>query len=676
MECLVASPLGQWLAVGAGNTLAVWRVASWQPVAQVTFPSVCQALDFEAAERWLAAGLRNGSITILDSSTWQKSGEVTGLRGAVTQVTFCPGGKELVAATSAGEVVLCNAVTGEVVWKTKPHGKAVHGFGIDPRTRTVCSIDAGGQLSFTDWSLGKVSKNVTFPLIHEVYSADFCNSARLCCVGAKRLIMTIGGGLMEEERIHVLDYEGNTVAVLQGEYDRFISPLAISADGALVAGPCYRDHLIVWEVGAGAVRVIIDNIPPPKALTFSAGVGPLYLAAAVKNTVRIFGLATGDIAPPVPPIQIVVLSPKEFAGERDIAVVAAPVTVEGVVAARQPVAKLLANGAEVPLQMPSPEVTRRFVTQGTVWAFRCSWDPERDEELVLKAETVNGQSAEKVLRRTTGKPTLASAGRGWAVVIGVSEYEDPKVKDLRFCDEDAQAVWQQLTGSGRGGFEPRDGELLTTSGSAKKPTAANIRAALEKLSQASTEDRVVFFFAGHGFINGGKAYLAGCDLSLKGPTGAAGGEGAIAQSFEIGGGAIEMAEVRQRLQACPSQHKIIVVDACHSGGIVEGTAGEMSAIWANALFQGRGTAILTSCDVSESSYEFEEMRHGAFSYWLLDGFAGKSDRDGDGIITAHEAFVYASDQVRMWAQKRGYRQTPRLLYDVVEDIPVLRVARG
>jgi len=45
------------------------------------------------------------------------------------------------------------------------------------------------------------------------------------------------------------------------------------------------------------------------------------------------------------------------------------------------------------------------------------------------------------------------------------------------------------------------------------------------------------------------------------------------------------------------------------------------------------------------SEEREDLGHGVFTYYLLEGLRGKADLDGDGIITVDEAYNYVSKKV-------------------------------
>jgi uncharacterized caspase-like protein len=63
------------------------------------------------------------------------------------------------------------------------------------------------------------------------------------------------------------------------------------------------------------------------------------------------------------------------------------------------------------------------------------------------------------------------------------------------------------------------------------------------------------------------------------------------------------------------------------------------------LSKAKGRVVLTASRASEVSEEREDLRHGVFTYYLLEGLRGKADVDGDGIVTVDEAYAYVSGRV-------------------------------
>jgi len=60
---------------------------------------------------------------------------------------------------------------------------------------------------------------------------------------------------------------------------------------------------------------------------------------------------------------------------------------------------------------------------------------------------------------------------------------------------------------------------------------------------------------------------------------------------------------------------------------------------------GRGKVIITASSANEVSVEKDDLQHGVFTYYLLEGLRGKADLDRDSMITVDEAYRYVYDQV-------------------------------
>ena len=63
------------------------------------------------------------------------------------------------------------------------------------------------------------------------------------------------------------------------------------------------------------------------------------------------------------------------------------------------------------------------------------------------------------------------------------------------------------------------------------------------------------------------------------------------------------------------------------------------------IAQGKGRIILTSSKPGEVSREDDGLKHGFFTYNLLQGLKGKADYNGDGFIDVDEIALYLNRTV-------------------------------
>jgi tetratricopeptide (TPR) repeat protein len=275
-----------------------------------------------------------------------------------------------------------------------------------------------------------------------------------------------------------------------------------------------------------------------------------------------------------------------------------------------------------------------------------------------------------VVGSTVRAPVAAAQQRGHltAIVIGVNDYEDPRIPDLKYCVADSIAMYQTLTRYG--GYEPEAVLLLNDWGgidepktvaefrarSAFMPTLGNIRERLPGwLAQAGPQDTVLVFFSGHGFLVEGETVLATLDCKEQRPA-------------DTG---LRSSELLAMLDRCPAERKILVLDCCHAGAAspVRGSDRATSSEELAVVFQrARGLVTIASCSRDEKSLELAEKGMGLFTFYLTDGLRGAADTDspgdpGYGMVDHVELFSYAARKVAYVALLEGTKQTPALFHD-------------
>jgi uncharacterized caspase-like protein/tetratricopeptide (TPR) repeat protein len=229
--------------------------------------------------------------------------------------------------------------------------------------------------------------------------------------------------------------------------------------------------------------------------------------------------------------------------------------------------------------------------------------------------------------------------QSYALVIGIAHYLNlPASAQLHYPDRDAQSIYTTLISQQGGQFPANHVHVLTD----EQATNANIVRELETWlpSVTAPEDRVFIYFAGHGFISGGKGYLAPYDIDLK----------------NIAGTAFSMETLGKVIgTSIHGKWKVLLTDACHSGAITP----ETDPTQLNHLLLDLHQSIfsLTASRDREQSFESPDWGggHGIFTYYVVQGLAGAADTNGDGIVTADELAEYVHGNVR---EATGSRQNP------------------
>jgi hypothetical protein len=112
----------------------------------------------------------------------------------------------------------------------------------------------------------------------------------------------------------------------------------------------------------------------------------------------------------------------------------------------------------------------------------------------------------------------------------------------------------------------------------------------------------------------------------------------------------------------PSRQKVVIIDACNSGGFIGdspdvdtggstpaySTGDAFSKYFANA---GAGdiayteAIVISAAGERELSYEVAGYNHGVFTYFLLQT-PSRADRNGDGFVTASEAYYFTKNAIQ------------------------------
>lgn len=237
--------------------------------------------------------------------------------------------------------------------------------------------------------------------------------------------------------------------------------------------------------------------------------------------------------------------------------------------------------------------------------------------------------------------------QSYALVIGIAHYANlPDSAQLRYPDRDAESIYTTLISQQGGAFPANHVHMLT----GPQATQANILHELEVWlpSVTTANDRVLVYFAGHGFISGGRGYLAPYDIDLH----------------NIAGTAVPMETLGSLIGSkIKGKWKVLITDACHSGAITP----ETNPAQLNQMLLDVHQSIfsLTASRDREQSFESPDWGggHGIFTYYVVRGLAGEADANSDGIVTADELAEYVHTNVRAATEARQNPTSERGSFD-------------
>ena len=214
-----------------------------------------------------------------------------------------------------------------------------------------------------------------------------------------------------------------------------------------------------------------------------------------------------------------------------------------------------------------------------------------------------------------------------------------------FAERDAQAIFTALISPEGGNFRVENVHVLTN----EKATLAGLRREIDTWlpSVAKDDDRVLIYFAGHGFMFQGKGYLAPADFDRE-------------RIAETGYPMDDLGSViGGKIKA---KSKILLTDACHSGAITPEDTENLNNRFGDLT---KSLFSLTASRARERSYEVADLKggHGVFTYYVVQGMEGAADASGDGVVTADELAEYVHTQVREYTDNKQNPTSDKANYD-------------
>lgn len=262
-------------------------------------------------------------------------------------------------------------------------------------------------------------------------------------------------------------------------------------------------------------------------------------------------------------------------------------------------------------------------------------------ELLAQPRPDNGVASRRDLtvksmeRAPVAPPTIP---RSYALVVGVAKYQNLGAnQNLQFSERDAESIYSILISPEGGNFRAENVHRLIGA----KATLANFKHEAEEWlpSVAKDDDRVLIYFAGHGFVAYGRAYLAPYDIRV-GTDATVSATGYPMDSL----GATFGSKIR-------GKWKVLITDACHSGAM---NPEEAATVNRNLIDFNRSVFVLSASRDREQSFESPDWGggHGLFTYYVERGLGGAADENGDGIVNADELADYVRINVRRESQNR------------------------
>ncbi len=233
---------------------------------------------------------------------------------------------------------------------------------------------------------------------------------------------------------------------------------------------------------------------------------------------------------------------------------------------------------------------------------------------------------------TASNPSTQQLEQGkaklWIVLVGVNHYQDSRIPNLRYCANDCQELAEALAIATQ---RFQETEIIALhDGGEKPPDKSEIINSIEKFSLAKPEDTVLFYFSGHGYLDfNNRPIFCVADTNLE----------------DLAVTGLKLDILLNELRQCKAQRQLVWLDACQEreeqlhNRIKQNPTGKLLAVLEQQAQQSQDFYAMLSCNTDERSWEIPELKHGLFTYCLIEGLRGKA-ANNQGNIDADSLFKY------------------------------------
>lgn len=247
---------------------------------------------------------------------------------------------------------------------------------------------------------------------------------------------------------------------------------------------------------------------------------------------------------------------------------------------------------------------------------------------------------------------LSISERMYVIVIGIGNYQDDRIPNLRFIKNDAQEIYNLFLDPRYCGISEDHIELLLN----QDATERNIKSVLGKWlhENVKVQDSVFIFYLGQGAFEDEESYWLTYDADID----------------DLYSTALSTDKIIGMLDRIQTQSVIMFFDASYNspqtGQINQASASQIKNVWDE--FSEGGRIIVSASNGDQNSEELEEEQHGVFVYYLSQGLKLDADENIDGVVALGELWDYLQTQIEEYSMKTAILQKPQLYGDLIPEI--------
>lgn len=315
----------------------------------------------------------------------------------------------------------------------------------------------------------------------------------------------------------------------------------------------------------------------------------------------------------------------------------------------------IANKA-ISMLNPTPDVSFDWLKKGEELVFVIETKKANEKILlnnqkyIRESNKTKLESINSMIKQTINNPRIEKT---IAIIIAIENYavrSDNQVDNVKFAIKDASRFKEMLISSmgidEENIYEWKNEEALKS----------NLDYELKGLFHSLTEnDRLIFYYVGHGFHDGVTNYLSTYDI----------------HPFNIAETAISLRKILLNpLQQSKCKNAFVFIDACAKSFDNENERSHIANInddeFKIIASKFESYSIFLSCNPGQSSYSCDELKNGIWTHFLTKAITESADEAilNHQYITDRKLGDYLSLRVSQYAKnKHNWNQNPKTILD-------------
>ncbi len=200
------------------------------------------------------------------------------------------------------------------------------------------------------------------------------------------------------------------------------------------------------------------------------------------------------------------------------------------------------------------------------------------------------------------------SGENYLLVIGIETYHEGALAKVSYAENDAKEVTESFINLG---YDKEDCILLLNNRATKTAILTNLSKIVSKTTES---DRIILYFAGHGFSVNGSNMLAPVDAAMD----------------SLESTCITISDILTQIQKSNSKRNILFFDSCHSGFQKLENIRDGNGFFNNDNLEYEFKDVeycvgFASCMENQKSYSDSKLQNGIWSYYLIEALKGNAD---------------------------------------------------